>query len=86
MADGGVDLIPEGVEAVRNVQKQHLGLRPGCELLGRLGQNDVWPELTRTRELLLRGTPPGWQVVAGSEELALDNDILKRSLDSGRVE
>ncbi len=59
VARRGLDLVPKGVEAVWNVQKQHLGLRPGGELLGRLGQNGVRPELTRTRELLLGGTPPG---------------------------
>ena len=41
------------------MQEQHLGLRPGDELLGRLGQNGVRPELTRTRELLLGRDVPG---------------------------
>ena len=86
VARGGIDLVPEGVEAVRHVEKQHLGLRPGRELLGRLGQNSVRPELTSTGELLLGGTPPGRRVpVLHRGQLALD-DVLERPLDGGRVE
>ena len=58
VARGDIDLVPEGVEAVRHVEKQHLGLRPGRELLGRLGQNGVRPELAGTLELLLRRNVP----------------------------
>ena len=42
------------------MEQQYLGLRPGRELLGRLGQNGVRPKLTGTGELLTDGgTPPG---------------------------
>lgn len=82
---GGIDLVPEGVEAVRNVEEQHLGLRPGSEFLGRLRQNGVRPELTRTSELLLGRAPPGGRVPGGSDELALD-DVLERPLDDDGVE
>lgn len=81
-----VDQVPQGVERVRHVEKQHLGLRPGRELLGRLGQFAPKPDLTCTRELLLGGAPPGRPVVpGGSNELALD-DVLKRPLDGNGVE
>ena len=55
----GDDLVPEGVERVRHVQEQHLGLRPGRESFRWLGQFASRPELTGTLELLLGGTPPG---------------------------
>lgn len=41
------------------MEKQYLGLRPGRELLGRLGQNGVRPKLTGTGELLLGRDVPG---------------------------
>lgn len=53
VARRGDDLIPEGVECVRHVEQLYLGLRPGCELRRRLGQDGVRPELTGARELLL---------------------------------
>lgn len=82
---GGDDLVPEGVERVRHVEQQHLGLRPGRELLGRLGQNGVRPELASTLELLLGGTPPGGRVPGQRGQLALD-DVLECPLDGGGVE
>lgn len=85
VALGGGDLVPEGVEAVRHVQEQHLGLRPGRELRRRLGQNGVRPELTGTVELLLGGAPPARRIPGGGDELALD-DVLERPLDGGGVE
>ena len=85
VARGGIDLVPQGVEAVRHVEKQYLGLRPGRELLGRLGQNSVRPELAGTLELLLGGTPPGRRIPGQRGQLALD-DVLERPLDGGRVE
>ena len=85
VARGGDDLVPEGVECVRHVEKQHLGLRPGRELLGRLGQNGVRPELTGAVELLLGGTPPGGRVPGQRGQLALD-DVLECPLDGGGVE
>lgn len=78
----GDDLVPEGVERIRHVEKQHLGLRPGRELLGRLGQDGVRPKLTGTGELLLGGTPPGRRVRG---QLALD-DVLERPPDGDGVE
>lgn len=85
VALGGDDLVPEGVERVRRVEQQHLGLRPGRELLGRLGQNGVRPELASTLELLLGGTPPGGRVPGQRGQLALD-DVLECPLDGGGVE
>ena len=85
VALGGDDLVPEGVERVRHVEQQHLGLRPGRELLGRLGQNGVRPELTGTDELLLGGTPPGGRVPGQRGQLALD-DVLQCPLDGNGVE
>lgn len=85
VARGGDGLVPEGVERIRHVEKQHLGLRPGRELLGRLGQNGVRPELTGTLELLLGGTPPGGQVPGQRGQLALD-DVLECPLDGDGVE
>ena len=55
----GDDLVPEGVERIRHMQKQYLGLRPGRESFRRLGQNGVRPELAGTGELLLRRNVPG---------------------------
>ena len=85
VARGGDGLVPEGVERIRHVEKQHLGLRPGRELLGRLGQNGVRPELTGTLELLLGGTPPGGRVPGQRGQLALD-DVLECPLDGDGVE
>ena len=87
VALGGDDLVPEGVERVRHMEKQYLGLRPGRELLGRLGQNGVRPKLTGTGELLLGGTPPGRRVpvVLHRGQLALD-DVLECPLDGDGVE
>lgn len=72
VAHGGDDLVPEGVEAVRHVEEQHLGLRPGSELLGRLGQNGVRPELTGAVELLLGRDIPGRHA---RHELGLDRRV-----------
>lgn len=69
VARRGSDLVPEGVERVRHVEQQYLGLRPGRELLGRLGQNGVRPKLTGTGELLLGGDVPGRHA---RHELGLD--------------
>jgi len=85
VARGGDGLVPEGVERIRHVEKQYLGLRPGRELLGRLGQNGVRPELTGTLELLLGGTPPGGRVPGQRGQLALD-DVLECPLDGDGVE
>ncbi len=86
VAIGGDDFVPEGVERVRHVEQQYLGLRPGRELLGRLGQNGVRPELTGTGDLLLGGTPPSRRVpVLHRGQLALD-DVLERPLDGDGVE
>lgn len=85
VALGGDNLVPEGVEHVRHVQEQHLGLRPGRELCRRLGQNGVRPELTGTSELLLGGTPPGGRVPGQRGQLAL-NDVLECPLDGDGVE
>ena len=72
VARGGNDLVPEGVEAVRHVEQQYLGLRPGSELLGRLRQNGVRPELTGTSELLLGRDIPGRHT---RHELGLDRRV-----------
>lgn len=85
VARGGDDLVPEGVERVRHMQEQYLGLRPGRKLLGWLGQNGVRPELAGTGELLLGGTPPGGQVPGQRGQLALD-DVLQCPLDRRGVE
>ena len=55
----GDDLVPQGVEAVRHVEQQYLGLRPGRELRRRLRKDSIRPELTGTGELLFWGAPPG---------------------------
>lgn len=85
VARRGDDLAPEGIERVGHVEQQYLGLRPGRELLGRLGQNGVRPKLTGTGELLLGGTPPGGRVPGQRGQLALD-DVLECPLDGGWVE
>ena len=59
IALGGVDQVPQVVERVRYVEKQHLGLRPRRESFRRLGQNGVRPELTSTLELTLGRDVPG---------------------------
>ncbi len=76
VARGGNDLVPEGVEAVRHVEKQHLGLRPGRESFRRLGQNGVRPELASTGELLLGRDIPRRQ---GRHDLGLNRHIHRGS-------
>ena len=72
----GDDLVPEGVERVRHVEQQHLGLRPGRESFRRLGQNGVRPELTGTGELLLGRDIPRRQ---GRHDLGLNRHVHRGS-------